>query len=134
MARSLRRIRWSRGKKKSSKAALDSSEFRFQSLHRALDELFRVVELLEHERDVHLRFSRKPIAPAVDAVLADEGQRIGEEIERDGEPSARGAHHRLVCFQRVAMLVENRHVSPCAVWRAAARRGWAGCADCGAAG
>ena len=51
----------------------------------------------------------KSLAAAVDAVLADQRERIGQQIERDGEPAARRPHHRLVVFERVAVLVEDRH-------------------------
>ena len=76
-------------------------------VHRALEQLFRIVELLEDERDVHLRLTGESFAAAVDAVLADERQRIGQQIDRDGEPPAITPHHRLVHFQRVAVLIEH---------------------------
>ena len=43
-------------------------------------------------------------------MLPDERERVGEQIERDGQTAARRAHHRLVVFERVAMLVEDGHV------------------------
>ena len=61
----------------------------FELLHRALHQLLGVVQLLENQRDVHLRFSRKPFATAVHAVLTHERERIGEQIERDRQPAAR---------------------------------------------
>ena len=64
-------------------------ELCLELFHRALHQLLRVVELLEHERDVHLRLAGKSLAPAVDAVLTDERERVGQQIERDGEPPAR---------------------------------------------
>ena len=48
-------------------------------------------------------------AAAVDAVLADQRERVGEQIERDGEPPARRAHHRFVVLERVVVLVEDGH-------------------------
>src|SRR5207245_2333479 len=90
--------------------AIQISGLRFSELlHRALDQLLRVVELLEDQRNIHPWFSRKPLARAVHAVLPDECQRIRQEIERDGEPPAGGPHHRFVMLERVAMLVEDRH-------------------------
>src|SRR5712691_5762147 len=82
---------------------------RAQFLHRALHQLLGVGELLEDERDVHLRLAGKPLAPAIDAVLSHEREGVGEQIQRDGEPPTRGTHHRLVAFERVAMLIVNRH-------------------------
>src|SRR5262245_10819579 len=89
--------------------------------HGALHELLGVVELLDDQRDVHLRLPGEPIAPAIDAVLPDERERIGEQIERHGEAAARGPHHRLVMLERVAMLVEGR-----THWRRHLRGGFAG--------
>ena len=66
--------------------------------------------LFEHERDVHLRLAGKPLAPAVDAVLADERQRVGQQIERHGEAPARRSHHHLVTFKRVVVFVEDAHL------------------------
>src|SRR5438270_8701111 len=82
---------------------------RSQFFHRALHQLLRIVEAFEHERDVHFRLARKSLASTVDAVLTHERERVGQEIERNGEASAGGAHHRLVRLERVAMFVEYRH-------------------------
>src|SRR5262245_35151492 len=84
------------------------SGFRLELLYCTLHELFRIVQVLEHERDVQLRLTWKAIAAAVDAMLADERHRVGEQIERDGEAAARRSHHRLVNLQRVAVLLERR--------------------------
>src|SRR5689334_7060994 len=43
-------------------------------------------------------------------MLADEGQGVSEQIERDGETAARRTHHRFMMLERVAMLVEDRHM------------------------
>ena len=77
-----------------------------------------------------LRLAGKALAAAVDAVLADQRQRVGEQIERDRQPAARAAHHRFVVLERVAVLVEDRHsrLTSSAASTAAARRGSAGCA------
>ena len=69
--------------------------------HRALDELLGVVELLEDKGDVHLWLAGEPITPTVDTMLADQRERIGQQVERDREASPGEAHHRLVDFQRV---------------------------------
>src|SRR6202790_3678645 len=81
-------------------------------LHRALHELLRVVELLENQRDIHPRLPGKPLAGAVHPVLTHEGERVGQQIERDGQSSSRASHHGLVAFQRVAMLLEDGQSSP----------------------
>jgi len=69
--------------------------------------LLDVVQLLEHEGDIHFRFAREPLAAAVHPVLADERQRVGEEIHRDGQAAPGAAHHGFVLLERVAMLVED---------------------------
>ena len=46
-------------------------------------------------------------AAAIHAVLSHERERIGQQIERDGETSARRPHHRFVALERVAVLVED---------------------------
>src|ERR1700730_6425985 len=45
--------------------------------HGPLDELLRVVELLENQRDIHSRLAGKALAPAVHSVLTDERERVG---------------------------------------------------------
>ena len=72
----------------------------------ALHQLLRVADLLEHERDIQRRPARDARALAVDAVLADHRQRVGQQVERHRQPPARRPHHRLVDFERVAVLVE----------------------------
>src|SRR5204863_2115990 len=82
---------------------------RAELLHRALNQLLGVVELFEHEPDVHSRFAGKALAAAVHPVLAHERERIGEQIERDRQAPTRGPHHRFVTLERVAVLIEYRH-------------------------
>jgi hypothetical protein len=77
-----------------------------QLLHSALHQLLRIVEMFEDQGNVHFRLTDEPIAPAIDAVLADERERIGQQIERDGQTAAGGAHHRLVHFERVVVFLE----------------------------
>lgn len=80
-----------------------------QLLHSTLDELFRIVELLDHQRDVHSRPAWKAFAAAIHPVLTDQRERVGQQIERDGKPPARASHHRLVVLESVPMFVEHRH-------------------------
>src|SRR5262249_22967720 len=44
-------------------------------------------------------------------MLADEGERIGEQIERHRETAAGVSLHRLVLLERLAVLVEDRHAA-----------------------
>ena len=66
----------------------------------------RVVHLLEHEGNVQTRLARKAFAAAIHAMLSHERQRIGEQIEGDGQTSPRRPHHRFVALECVAMFVE----------------------------
>ncbi len=52
---------------------------------------------------------REIVAAAVDAVLADQRERIGQQVQRDGKAPAGRPHHRFVVLERVAVLVEDRH-------------------------
>ena len=76
-----------------------------------LHQLLRVADLLDDERDVERRTSRHASALAVDAVLSDHRERVGEQIHRDRETAATLSHHRLVDFERLAVLVERAHVT-----------------------
>jgi hypothetical protein len=78
-------------------------------LHRTLHQLLGVIELFEDERNIHFRLARKTLAAAVNAVLPDERERIGQQVERDGEPAAGGAHHRFVALERIVVLIEDAH-------------------------
>jgi len=80
-----------------------------QTLHSALEKLLGIAELFEHERDVHFRLPRKPIAAAVDTVLADKGERVGQQIERHRQTAARRTQHRFMTFERVVMFLEYGH-------------------------
>ena len=84
-----------------------------------LEEFLRVANLLEHQSDIERWTSGMPCTLAVHAVLTDGGEGIGQEIEGHGQPATGRAHHRLVDFQLVAMLVEDGHGHPF-------RGGWAG--------
>src|SRR5207247_2212481 len=80
-----------------------------------------IVELLENERDVHPRLPGITFRATVDPVLADERERVGEQIERHGETPARAPHHRFVTFEGVVVLVEDGHYLLCAFAADAAR-------------
>ena len=73
------------------------------------DELFGVRKALGDELDVHGRFAELTDALAVDSVLADEHQSIGDAVEGDGEATAVAAHHEFVLFEIFATLLVNRH-------------------------
>ena len=58
----------------------------FELGHRALHELLHIIHLFKDERDIHPRFSREALAAAVDTMLTDQRERVGQQVERHGEP------------------------------------------------
>ena len=79
----------------------------FQFLHRALHQLLGIFHLLEHHRNVHFGRARKPFATAVDAMLTNQRERVGQQVQGDGESAARTAHHRFVDLERIPVFVED---------------------------
>ena len=55
------------------------------------------------------RSSAVPVGDAVDAVLADQGQGVGEDVERNGKPAAFQAHHEFVFLEFVFAVLEDGH-------------------------
>ena len=98
----------------------------------ALQQLLGVADLLEDERDVERRPAGGARALAVDAVLPDHRERVGQQIERHRQPPARLPHHRLVTSRARRGACRRRTSRESALRGAAApaesRRGSAGCA------
>jgi len=63
-----------------------------------LDELLGAVDLVENGLQVERGLGGIAAGDAVDAVLADEDEGVGEHVERDGEAAALRAQHELVLF------------------------------------
>src|SRR5690349_8565816 len=76
-----------------------------QFVHDARDQLFGVVQVFQNHLEVHRGFTRLARTLAINSVLADEDERVCQDVERDGEPSALDAHHRLVAFELILPLV-----------------------------
>src|SRR5450756_612010 len=64
-----------------------ASRLVLQSHHHAGHQVFRLLDAFRDQLNVHLGFARLPRALAIDAMLADEHQGVGEQIERHGEPA-----------------------------------------------
>ena len=79
-------------------------------LDHALKELLRVANLFDDEGNIKRGLARHSRALAVHRVLSHHRQRVGEQIQRDRDSAFGGPHHRFMDFERVAMLVERRHV------------------------
>ena len=78
-------------------------------LHDGLDEGFGAFHAAEDGLEVERGLAGVARGGAVDAVLADEDERVGEQVEGDGEASAFGAHHELVAFELRAFFIKDVH-------------------------
>src|SRR5215813_13255087 len=83
----------------------------FQIGHDAGDQLLGIADRFDDYLDIHGRPARRSGALAVDSVLADQHQRVGKNVERNGKLSARLPHHELVLLELVAPLFVDTHVS-----------------------
>jgi len=66
-------------------------------------------EFLGDHAEVHRRNRGIALAGAIDPVLADEDERVGDAIERDGEAAAVPPEALLEVLQFVVMLLKSRH-------------------------
>jgi len=80
--------------------------------HYGLDEFFGVGEFRGDHAEVHGGDGGIPLAGAIDAVLADEDQRICDAVERHSEAATIPPEALLRMFQLVVMLFKRRHGSP----------------------
>jgi hypothetical protein len=80
--------------------------------HYGLDEFFSVGEFLGDHTDVHGGDGGIALAGAVDTVLADEDEGVGDAVERDGEAAAVAAEALFGVLEFVVMFLECRHVTP----------------------
>src|SRR5258707_2952464 len=77
--------------------------------HHGLDEFFGVGEFLGDHAEVHRGNRGIALAGAVDAVLTDEDERVGDAIERDGEAAAIPSEALLEVLEVVVVLLKSRH-------------------------
>ena len=77
--------------------------------HNGLDEGFGAFHAGENGLQIEGRLCRVAARGAVDAMLADHDEGIGEQVEGDGEAAALGAHHELVLFELGAFFVKDVH-------------------------
>jgi len=75
-----------------------------QFFHYRLDEFFGVGEFRGDHAEVHGRYRGIAHAGAIDAVLADEDEGVGDAVEGDGQPASVAAEALLGVFQLVVML------------------------------
>ena len=72
--------------------------FAFEFAHGGLNELLGSVDLVEDGLQVERGLGGVAIRDAVDAMLADKDEGVGEHVERDGKTASLGAEHELVLF------------------------------------
>src|SRR5882724_12179799 len=80
--------------------------------HHGLDEFLGVSEFLGDHAEVHRGNSGVALAGAIDPVLANEDERIGDAVKRDREASAIAPEALLRMLKFVVMLLECGHVTP----------------------
>src|SRR5882724_11859453 len=80
--------------------------------HHRLDEFLGVGEFLGDHAEVHRGNSGVALAGAIDAVLADEDERICDAVKRHRQASAIAPEALLRMLKFVVMLFKSRHVSP----------------------
>ena len=80
-----------------------------QFFHNGLDELLGSVDFAGDGLKIERGLGWIAVGDAVDAVLADEDERVGEGVQSDGEATAGCAHHEFVLLEFVAAFVKNGH-------------------------
>src|SRR5260221_2009351 len=80
--------------------------------HHGLDEFLGVGEFLGDHAEVHSRHGGIALAGAIDAVLADEDERIGDAVKRHRQASTIAPEALLRMLKFVVMLFKRRHVTP----------------------
>ena len=86
-----------------------SHDFFFQLFHHALDKFFRVGQALHDDLNVHHWLARPALALAIDAMLPDQGHRVGDRVHGHGQSSAGNAHAGFEVFEFFLLFVEYRH-------------------------
>src|ERR1700730_11361935 len=85
------------------------SGFGFQFFHNTLNQLFGVGKIFHDELHIHDRLARPALALAVDAMLPDEGHRVGDQVHGDSEASARHTHALFEVLELFLLFVEDGH-------------------------
>ena len=76
----------------------------FKFGHHACNQIFRVNNRLGDDLNIHGRFARLAHALAIDAMLSNQDQCVSQDVESNGEPSARHTHHEFMFFDFVTAL------------------------------
>lgn len=81
--------------------------FGAQLFHHALNQRFRVADFAGDDLNVHHRFFGIAGGVAIHSVLSDQDERVGQQVECDGQASAMRAHHRFEMFQFFLVFFED---------------------------
>jgi hypothetical protein len=81
----------------------------FKFGHHAADQVLGVRDGFGDQLNIHGRLTGLARTLAIDAMLSDQDQCIGENVKRYGETSARDTHHELVFFEFFATVFVNAH-------------------------
>jgi hypothetical protein len=77
-----------------------------QQLHRINDQALGFLNLFHDEANVHSGILRLPLAPAIDAMLADEAKSIRKYVEGGGQAAADRAHLEFVSLFYFTIMIE----------------------------
>ena len=80
-----------------------------QFFHYGLDEFLGVGQFLGDEADVQGGLGGIALGVAIDGVLADEDEGVGEAVEGDGEAAALGAEHLFIVVEFFAVFFKSVH-------------------------
>jgi hypothetical protein len=70
----------------------------FQSTHHIGHQFFSVGQTLGNHLYVHGRLPRLPRALAIDPMLPNQDERIGQQVQRNSQSATLGTHHKLLFF------------------------------------
>jgi hypothetical protein len=79
----------------------------FQLVENALDQFLCVRNRTGDHLNIHRRFTGLPGALAINAMLANKDQGVGQNVEGNRQASTRDPHHEFVLFQFVVAIVVN---------------------------
>jgi hypothetical protein len=81
-----------------------------QFFHRAANELLGFANGFHDDLYIHGWLADLARALAIDSMLSDERDRVGEAVEADGKASAHRAHLEFVSLDFVVTVVKNAHL------------------------
>jgi len=83
---------------------------RAQFLHHGLDQGLGSFHTAQYSLEIQGRHVRIAARCAIDAVLSNHNQRVGEQVEGNRQAASLHAHHELVLLQFALSFVEYAHI------------------------